>query len=560
MRKIHRHASNSVSILLVWLIVCVALLPGASATQLAHPPGVGIWEMLFGPPPPGQRHATAHTSGTGTDAVAPAAALRTPGSAGDPAARPLEASTEAEVLKDLLCPYVDYTERAAVPAAHTTAPGSQFRLVTPNLAALLSAKIRPGAARTGRIFVSTTPQDATVRLLRHPVVFSQGMALAPGAYVVEAQRKGHAPVRREVTIRAGEDAACHLTLAPAPAQGQLFVNVSPANATVRVVNIKPVFSQGMLLEPGTYQLDAFQDGYRTAALNVTIAAGERKTIAMNLEPAGPQGRLFVQTEPAGAQVRILNIQPRFRQGMLLEEGTYTVCASLPGHDSVTVHAVVRPAEDNTLVLALPPAAPDGRLFVNGMPAGGTVRIMSVQPAFTQGMPVRPGVHVLELVFPGNKPMVHHVTVVPGEALHVDAVAMRAGNSQSGVFSVPMTRAGGDHATLTPVQAVTPAAGLASETSPAETGTVGGGRLFVQTAPSDADIRITHMSWSSPATYAEGMLLPEGTYNVSVFKEGYDPVLERVQVLPGKSTQLFLDLAARSQASAAATVPRRAATR
>lgn len=604
------HTRNIFAILLAWLTIFVTFPADVSATILSHPPTVSVWEMLFGPPPPGQRHATVPKVGPGTwhaagsprsaasagaapTSFSPSAALNAPGNACDPAAsHSLDASTEDEVLKNLLCPFLDHHEVAVVPPhqpqaapiplqdtpAQTTASPAGAGTVTPIIMqALLAAKPVPpaGAAPLSRLFVSTSPEDATVRLLHHPAVFSQGMALEPGAYVIEARRAGHAPARQEVIIHAGQDTASHLTLAPAPTQGQLFVHTRPAGATVRVVNIKPVFSQGMHLAPGTYQLDAFLDGYRTAVTNVTIAAGEQQSVTIDLEPAGPQGRLFVQTEPAGAHVRILTIQPRFRQGMLLEEGSYTVQATLAGHDPVTVEAHVHPDKDNTLTLTLPRTAPDGQLFVDGLPAGGTVRVMTVRPLFAQGMALRPGPHTVELTVPGQHPVRHLVTVLSGEAVRVNAVAVLEANRGS---IAPRSAMHGNTAPPLPLLASPPPApnasgsGITTGPGPAAASDVvpdtvlgsvtaiTGGRLFVLTAPSGADIRILHVTWSAPAIYAEGMLLPEGLYSVSAFKDGYDPALERVQVLAGKNTRLYLDLAAKQHESAAAMLPRRPGVR
>ena len=36
------------------------------------------------------------------------------------------------------------------------------------------------------------------------------------------------------------------------------------------------------------------------------------------------GRLFIRTAPEGARIRILNIKPKFNQGMLLTPGPYQI--------------------------------------------------------------------------------------------------------------------------------------------------------------------------------------------------------------------------------------------
>ena len=45
-----------------------------------------------------------------------------------------------------------------------------------------------------------------------------------------------------------------------------------------------------------------------------------------------QGRLFVHTEPKGAKVRILNIKPKFYQGIVLITGPYHIEVSADGYE------------------------------------------------------------------------------------------------------------------------------------------------------------------------------------------------------------------------------------
>jgi len=64
------------------------------------------------------------------------------------------------------------------------------------------------------------------------------------------------------------------------------------------------------------------------------------------------GRLFVNTEPEDARVRILNIKPRFYQGIGLEPGKYHVEVSKGGYEPKEIWTNLRAEEDKTLQIGL----------------------------------------------------------------------------------------------------------------------------------------------------------------------------------------------------------------
>ncbi|MCP4106859.1 MAG: tetratricopeptide repeat protein, partial [Desulfobacteraceae bacterium] len=76
------------------------------------------------------------------------------------------------------------------------------------------------------------------------------------------------------------------------------------------------------IRPGTYQVKVVADGYESYEKRVNISIGRESEVAAWLEKKAVKSRLFVNTEPENADVRILNIRPKFYQGMDLELGDY----------------------------------------------------------------------------------------------------------------------------------------------------------------------------------------------------------------------------------------------
>ena len=110
------------------------------------------------------------------------------------------------------------------------------------------------------------------------------------------------------------------------------VLVEPADARVRVLNIGSSYRAGMELAAGSYRVEASAPGYETKI--ETVAHGRVPTVhRMALSRLGQPFTVLV--EPADARVRILNIRPPYRAGMVLSPGSYHVEASARGYETAT---------------------------------------------------------------------------------------------------------------------------------------------------------------------------------------------------------------------------------
>jgi len=119
----------------------------------------------------------------------------------------------------------------------------------------------------------------------------------------------------------------------APA-GKVFLESFPENAIVRILNIDHGFRQGMELEPGKYHVEVSSEGYVPQDRWIELGPGEEKVINFELEKIMPRfARLNVETVPDYAMVRILNIGPKFEQGLELEPGRYHVEVAAEGYET-----------------------------------------------------------------------------------------------------------------------------------------------------------------------------------------------------------------------------------
>ncbi|TVR58116.1 MAG: hypothetical protein EA420_17950, partial [Candidatus Competibacteraceae bacterium] len=115
------------------------------------------------------------------------------------------------------------------------------------------------------------PEDAQVRLRDGALTYQPGVALAPGEYEVEVSREGYVSRTFPVTIVNREvEVPVVLEEVPPPPQYGLTVRAEPADAQIRVLDIRPAYEPGMRLEPGSYTIEVSKSGYETARVTARV--------------------------------------------------------------------------------------------------------------------------------------------------------------------------------------------------------------------------------------------------------------------------------------------------
>ena len=212
-----------------------------------------------------------------------------------------------------------------------------------------------------RLFIETIPDNVTIRILNNPGSFQQGMKLKPGTYLIRLSKQGFEAQTKKISIKNSDDFKLKVSLeaqnsqadappesaSPAdaaeqapPDAGRLFVQADPPDATVRILRIKPVFQQGIALEPGTYTVEVSKDGYATKKRDVQIRKGQDSKVEIALFLKADMGKLYVNTDPMDANIRLPHIKPAYDPGMELSPGDYTVEISKDGFKTVTVPVTI----------------------------------------------------------------------------------------------------------------------------------------------------------------------------------------------------------------------------
>jgi hypothetical protein len=185
---------------------------------------------------------------------------------------------------------------------------------------------------TGQLVVEARPDSA--RIVIGGQMRGRGRAeatLSPGTYGVAVRAGGHVPVDTTAEVAAGEETTLSASLQRA--SGQLLVTTEPDSATVEIDGRRagraPVIRD---LPAGEHEVRAVAEGYASQRRSVTVAADERKEVALTL--GRNAGTLVVETDPGGAVVRIggetVGTAPVRQE---LSPGTYRVEAEEEGYEA-----------------------------------------------------------------------------------------------------------------------------------------------------------------------------------------------------------------------------------
>ncbi len=97
---------------------------------------------------------------------------------------------------------------------------------------------------------------------------------------------------------------------------RLLVETSPANATIRILNITPPYSRGMILQPGPYHIEVSSPGYKTVKEWITVEPDREKSISFHLVSVASHKNSTSNTQTAvGKPVK--QSQPQVKQAAAL---------------------------------------------------------------------------------------------------------------------------------------------------------------------------------------------------------------------------------------------------
>ena len=186
-------------------------------------------------------------------------------------------------------------------------------------------------ANFGSLKVTSTPDGVEVyingeRKGSTPLEISK---LKRGIAKVEARKKCYVTAVQTATISGGRETGVAFELENIC--GTLVIDSKPSGAKVKILNVDEPFRQGMALKLDRYHLEVSAEGYETKKTWLDLDTAGEKRIMIALKPI--VASLYVNTDPEKANVKLLDSDTPFRQGINLKLGRYYLEVSAEGYET-----------------------------------------------------------------------------------------------------------------------------------------------------------------------------------------------------------------------------------
>jgi len=120
-------------------------------------------------------------------------------------------------------------------------------------------------AKCYKLHINTIPNNAKIRILNIVPKFKQGICLSPGTYELEAKKSGYSKLQKNIRIT-NENVNLKVRLDSKSVKRKkykLYVNATPPNAKIRIMNIVPKYQRGISLKADKYKIEVSKDGCKT---------------------------------------------------------------------------------------------------------------------------------------------------------------------------------------------------------------------------------------------------------------------------------------------------------
>ncbi|MFN4071149.1 MAG: PEGA domain-containing protein [Thermus caldifontis] len=282
---------------------------------------------------------------------------------------------------------------------------------------------------------------------------------------------------------------------PSPATATLVVDSRPAGAEVylngRLSGRTPLTLQ---VNPGRHQVELRLAGYQPYRVTVNPRPGERVQVFAQLVPEARQGTLVISSSPSGAEVYVEGaLRGRTPLSLSLPEGRYAVELRLSGYEPYRATVQVRRGETTRLDVRLNPVSRTGTLLLESSPTGAEAYINGALRGRTPlRLVLEEGTYQVELRAPGYEPYRAAVRVERGRETRVSA-------------------------SLRPIRT---------------------GELYLEARPEGAEV---YMDGRLMGRAPLRMTLEAGFHEVRVLAPGYGEYRAQVEVRPGESLRLYVEL-------------------
>ncbi len=153
------------------------------------------------------------------------------------------------------------------------------------------------------VVIATTPTDASVALGEHRPDPGETVILSAGTYELVVKRDGYLADQSEFRVPPGQELTVEVNLEPEPpTHATVRVNVTPADADISIGRHRPAAGDPISIEPGHYELEVGHEDFFSHGEQFELAAGDRRSFEITLEPIPTAVSMHVQAHHPDAKI------------------------------------------------------------------------------------------------------------------------------------------------------------------------------------------------------------------------------------------------------------------
>ena len=224
--------------------------------------------------------------------------------------------------------------------------------------ATISVTSQPGEARVAinGQFIGTTPIESH--------------SISPGRYQVEVTHSHFAPQTEQLDISLGDHMQRSYRLEAGQGVIELMSNPKGAWVELNGERLAAITPTQITLTSGPHRIRMGKAERRNAKTDLVLKSGSTQQVNLNLS-MDPHGSLSLKLRPASAKVEIIGTDIKYKPGVRLPMGEYSLQVSRPGYVTQSKRITIQYG-DNTEQVTL--ARGYGKLKVNTEPANSLVDV------------------------------------------------------------------------------------------------------------------------------------------------------------------------------------------
>ncbi|MBZ4661909.1 MAG: hypothetical protein JG779_1063 [Thermotoga sp.] len=194
---------------------------------------------------------------------------------------------------------------------------------------------------------------------------------------------------------------------------QLSLSSSPSGASVYLNGVYQGKTPLTLnLSPGNYTVTFRKEGYREETRNITLSAGETRSVYVTLKPA--QSSLKLRTDPSGVDVyidgRYVGTTDQNGLNLILDPGTYEIKLEKEGYETDRFTVNFGPGEEKEIFRKLEKRVVFSEVRIETDPSRATIYLNGYYHGETPiTLYIQAGTYEITIVKPGYRTIVKTIT-------------------------------------------------------------------------------------------------------------------------------------------------------